>query len=49
MVGRRVIENLGAGFFDFSDLAADWQNGLYFIEVKTAKGERERAKWLLQR
>jgi Domain of unknown function (DUF4394)/HYR domain/Secretion system C-terminal sorting domain len=49
LMGKRTIEAATEDQIDFSEMAENWQNGLYFVEIRTNDGQRQTAKWMLQR
>jgi hypothetical protein len=49
LMGKRTFAEASDDLVDCSDMVENWQNGFYFVEIRTNDGQRQTAKWLLQR
>ncbi len=49
LMARQLIENVSEEEYDFSEITQSWANGIYFVEILAANGERKMMRWTLQR
>ncbi len=49
LMGRQLIENVHETVYDFSEMYESWSDGLYFVEMLAANGERNMTRWTLKR
>ena len=49
LIARREIEEAKDEAIDLSELATNWSNGVYFVEIRANDGQRFTSKWMLQR